>query len=86
MFISAIKKIAKKQSGDILSKIKDLEEINDATINNLCNDYFQKECNEAVKRGLAKCWLSAMEAGRENAKIALEGKKEITVISDVNNY
>jgi SPP1 gp7 family putative phage head morphogenesis protein len=83
MFISAIKKIAKKQSGDILSKIKDLEEINDATINNLCNDYFQKECNEAVKRGLAKCWLSAMESGRENAKIALEGKKEITVISDV---
>lgn len=83
MFISAIKKIAKKQSGDILSEIKDLEEINDATINNLCNDYFQKECNEAVKRGLAKCWITAMEAGRENAKIALEGKKEITIISDV---
>ena len=83
MFISAIKKIAKKQGADILERIKKLEEINDATINNLCNDYFQKECNEAVKRGLAKCWLSAMEAGRDNAKIALEGKKDITVISDV---
>lgn len=83
MFISAIKKIAKKQSVDILSKIKDLEEINDATINNLCNDYFQKECNEAVKRGLAKCWLSAMEAGRENAKQAIAEKKDITVIGEL---
>ena len=83
MFVSAIKKIAKKQADDILTKIKGLEEINDATINNLCNDYFQKECNEAVKRGLAKCWITSMEEGRENAKIALEGKKDITVISNV---
>ena len=83
MFISAVKKIAKRQASDILSKIKNLEEINDATINNLCNDYFQKECNNAVKMGLAKCWISAMEVGRENAKIALEGRKDVTIISDV---
>ena len=57
MFVSAIKRIAKKQATDILGKIGSLEEVNDAVVNNLCNDYFQKECNEAVKRGLAKCWL-----------------------------
>ena len=83
MFITAIKKIAKKQATDILGKIGSLEEVNEATVNNLCNDYFQKECNEAVKRGLAKCWLDSMNSGRELAKIALEGKKDITVISDL---
>ncbi len=82
-FISAIKKIAKKQATDILGKIGNLEEVNETTVNNLCNDYFQKECNEAVKRGLAKCWLESMNAGREVAKNALEGKKDITVISDL---
>ena len=82
-FISAIKRIAKKQATDILGKIGSLEEVNEATVNNLCNDYFQKECNEAVKRGLAKCWLESMNAGREVAKNALEGKKDITVISDL---
>ena len=83
MFITAIKKIAKKQATDILGKIGSLEEVNEATVNNLCNDYFQKECNEAVKRGLAKCWLESMNAGREVAKNALEGKKDITIISDL---
>ena len=82
-FISAIKRIAKKQATDILGKIGSLEEVNETTVNNLCNDYFQKECNEAVKRGLAKCWLESMNAGREVAKNALEGKKDITVISDL---
>ena len=80
LFVTSVKKIAKKQSADILGKVKELEEVNDATINNLANDYFQKECDEAVKRGLAKAWLESMEGGRENAKIALEGKKSITVI------
>ena len=79
-FINAIKKIAKKQGADILKKIKDLDEVNQADINNLCNDYFQKECNEAVKRGLAKCWVDSMIEGRENAKIAMSKKKDITVI------
>lgn len=82
-FISAVKKIAKKQGADILEKIKDLKAINDATINNLVNDYFQKETDEAVKRGLARAWLDCMEAGRENAHNALEGKKDITTIDDV---
>ena len=88
MFVTAIKKIAKKQAGDILEAIGQLKEVNDASVNNLCNDYFQKECNEAVKRGLAKCWLESMNAGREVAKNALEGKKDITVISDliIENY
>ena len=79
-FINAIKKIAKKQGADILKKIKELDEVNQADINNLCNDYFQKECNEAVKRGLAKCWVDSMIEGRENAKIAMSKKKDITVI------
>lgn len=79
-FINAIKKIAKKQGADILKKIKELDEVNQADINNLCNDYFQKECNEAVKRGLAKCWVDSMIEGRENAKIAMTKKKDITVI------
>ena len=83
MFVSAIKRIAKKQATDILGKIGSLEEVNDAVVNNLCNDYFQKECNEAVKRGLAKCWLDSMNSGRELAKLALEGKKDITIISDL---
>lgn len=79
-FINAIKKIAKKQGADILKKIKELDEVNLAYINNLCNDYFQKECNEAVKRGLAKCWVDSMIEGRENAKIAMSKKKDITVV------
>lgn len=83
LFVTAIKKIALKQAKDIAERIAGLEEVNETTINNLCNDYFQKECNEAVKRGLAKCWLESMNAGREVAKNALEGKKDITVISDL---
>ena len=79
-FINAVKKIARKQKGDISEKIKALKECNDATINNLVNDYFQKECDEAVKHGLAKCWLDSMSAGRENAKFALENKKDISVL------
>ena len=83
LFITAIKKIAKKQSSDILDRVKGLEEINDATINNLCNDYFSKEVDEAVKRGLAKAWLNTMEQGRENAKKIMSGKKELTAIDDI---
>lgn len=82
-FISAVKKIAKRQNTDIKEKIKALEEVNSATINNLCNDYYQKACDEAVKRGLAPCWLESLQAGRENAHLALKGKKEITEIDDV---
>lgn len=82
-FVTAVKKIAKKQNGDIKQCIKDLKEVNSATINNLCNDYFQKSCDEAVKRGLAPCWLESLQAGRDNAHLALKGKKEITEIDDV---
>ena len=82
-FITAVKKIARKQNADIKQCIKDLKEVNSATVNNLCNDYFQKACDEAVKRGLATCWLESLQAGRDNAHIALNGKKEITEIDDV---
>lgn len=82
-FITAVKKIARKQASDIMQKIGDLSECNDATVNNLCNDYFQKSCNEAVKRGLAKCWIESMEAGRDNAKRAISEKKEITIIDEI---
>ena len=83
LFITAIKKIAKKQSGDILDRVKDLKEINDATINNLVNDYFVNSVDEAVKRGLAKAWLETMETGRENAKKIMSRKKELTTIDDI---
>lgn len=76
-FITSIKKIAKRQNTDIKERIAGLKEVNDASINNLANDYFNKECSEAVKRQLAKCWLDSMEGGRENAFNALNGKKEI---------
>ena len=79
-FITAMKKIAKRQKADMKERIAGLKEINDATINNVVNDYFNKECGEAVKRGLAKCWLESMEGGRENAFNALNGKKEIVRI------
>ena len=79
-FINAMKKIAKRQKADMKERIAGLKEINDATINNVVNDYFNKECGEAVKRGLAKCWLESMEGGRENAFNALNGKKEIVRI------
>ena len=82
-FISAVKKIAKRQNADISEKIKALEEVNNATVNNLCNDYFQKACDEGVKRTLAGCWLEGLQAGRDNAHLALKGKKEITEIDDV---
>ena len=82
-FINAVKKIAKRQATDILKNIDDLTECNDATINNLCNDYFQKDCDKAVKMGLAKCWIDSMQAGRENAKQAIAEKKDITVIGEL---
>lgn len=82
-FINAMKKIAKRQKADMKERIAGLKEINDATINNVVNDYFNKECGEAVKRGLAKCWLESMEGGRENAFNALNGKKEIIRIDAV---
>ena len=82
-FINAMKKIAKRQKTDMKERIAGLKEINDATINNVVNDYFNKECGEAVKRGLAKCWLESMEGGRENAFNALNGKKEIIRIDAV---
>ena len=76
-FITSIKKIAKRQNADVKERIAGLKEVNDATVNNLVNDYFNKDCNKAVKLGLAKCWLESMEGGRENAFNALNGKKEI---------
>ena len=82
-FITSIKKIAKRQKADLKEKIAGLDEVNEATINNVVNDYFNKECGEAVKRGLAKCWLESMEGGRENAFNALNGKKEIIRIDAV---
>ena len=82
-FVSAVKKIAKKQRSDIKDKIAGLSEVNSASINNLCNDYFDKDCGEAVKRGLAKCWLESMEGGRENAINTLNGRKDITRIDYV---
>lgn len=82
-FITAIKKIAKRQKADMKDRVANLEEINDASINNVVNDYFNKECSEAVKRGLAKCWLESMEGGRDNAFNALNGKKEIIRIDAV---
>lgn len=90
-FITSIKKIAKRQNSDIKERIAGLKEVNDASINNLANDYFNKECSEAVKRQLAKCWLESMEGGRENAFNALNGKKEIiridatTITNDMFN-
>ena len=66
-FITSIKKIAKRQNADVKERIAGLKEVNDATVNNLVNDYFNKDCNKAVKLGLAKCWLESMEGGRENA-------------------
>ena len=82
-FVNAVKKIAKRQATDILKNINDLTECNDATINNLCNDYFQKDCDKAVKMGLAKCWIDSMQAGRENAKQAIAEKKDVTVIGEL---
>lgn len=82
-FITAIKKIARRQGADIKERIAGLDEINDASVNNVVNDYFNKECSEAVKRGLAKCWLESMEGGRENAFNALNGKKDIIRIDAV---
>ena len=82
-FITAVKKIAKRQKTDMKERIAGLDELNDATINNVVNDYFNKDCAEAVKRGLAKCWLESMEGGRENAFNILNGKKEIIRIDAV---
>ena len=82
-FITSVKKIAKRQKADMKDRIANLGEINDASINNVVNDYFNKECSEAVKRGLAKCWLESMEGGRDNAFNTLNGKKEIIRIDAV---
>ena len=82
-FVSAVKKIARKQKADLKERIAGLKECNSTTINNLCNDYFNKECGEAVKRGLGKCWLESMEGGRENAIKVLNGKKDISRIDYV---
>ena len=82
-FVSAVKKIAKKQKSDIKDKIAGLKECNSASINNLCNDYFNKDCGEAVKHSLAKCWLESMQGGRENAIKVMNGKKDISKIDYV---
>lgn len=81
-FIKAVRKFSRKQKSDIEEKIKGLSDVNSASINNLANNYFTKDVDDAVKRGLAKCWIQSMQDGRENAKQAL-GKKEIETIDDV---
>lgn len=81
-FIKAVQKISKRQESDIEKLIRNLDECNAATINNLANDYYSKEVDEAVKRGLAKCWLDSMADGRENARMAL-GKKDLSAIDEV---
>lgn len=83
LFITSIKKIAKRQASDILEKVKELKEVNDATINNLCNDYFTNSVDEAVKRGLYKAWTETMAEGRNNAKKIMGSKKDITSIDDI---
>ena len=83
LFLDSVKKIAKRQGAEIAEKIKNLKAINDATINNLVNDYFTKDVDEKVKHSLAGAWLESMRAGRENAKIAMSVRKEITTIDDV---
>lgn len=82
-FVNAIKKIAKKQNEEMQSRIAGLEYINDASVNNVVNDYFNKEVDDKTKRSLAKAWLNCMESGRDAAHEALEGRKEITTIDDV---
>jgi HK97 family phage portal protein len=86
-FVVAVQKIARKQASDILAKIKNEENYNEATINNLINDYFTKEVDEAVKRGLGKSWLACMEEGRKNAKEILrefgKGYKATTQLDEV---
>lgn len=83
LFLESVKKIAKRQEREIIEKIKGLKSINDATINNLVNDYYSKDIDEKVKHSLAGAWLESMRAGRENAKIAMSVRKEITTIDDV---
>ena len=82
-FVNAIKKIAKKQLEEITGNIAGLEYVNDASVNNAINDYFTKEVDEKTKRSLAKAWVNCMEAGRDNAHEALNGRKEVTTIDDV---
>ena len=83
LFITSIKKIAKRQASDILEKVKELKEVNDATINNLCNDYFTNSVDEAVKHSLYKAWTETMAEGRNNAKKIMGSKKDITSIDDI---
>ena len=81
--MNSIKKISEKQKADFNIAIKELKELNDATINNLVNDYFTKDVDEKVKHSLAGAWLESMRAGRENAKKIMSVKKDITTIDDV---
>lgn len=83
LFLNSIKKISEKQKADFNTAIKELKELNDATINNLVNDYFTKDVDEKVKHSLAGAWLESMRAGRENAKKIMSVKKDITTIDDV---
>lgn len=82
-FIKSIQKISAKQKADIEKKIKGIEYVNDASVNNAIADYFTKEVDEAVKHGLAKSWLDCMREGRQNAHEAIGKKKEIETIDDV---
>lgn len=82
-FIKSIQKIAARQKSDIGKEIERLEQVNDATVNNLANDYFSKKVDEAVRRSLGKNWIDCMREGRENAHEAIGKKKEIQTIDDV---
>lgn len=76
LFVSAVKKIAKVQLKDILELLSV-----DKPLENILEEYYSNDVDDAVKRTLANAWITTMQSGRDMAKQVL-GKKDITTIND----